>query len=194
MVVEAVQAYVRLVDGLTRASREKARATAHDLFAQVGLEDVANGAEQRVGKLTEEILSASRANRELLEKLVASEVTKAVSRLGFVRSDDLDELREEIAELQAQLDRQQAGPAEAVTETPAKKTAAAKGTAKRTAAKKTAGATTAATRVPTAPGAAQRLAAERTSSAAGKPATPRTARARRSPAASVPDPTTDAGA
>lgn len=108
MVVEAVQTYVNLVSGLSRATREKAWSAAHGLLAQAGLEGVANDAERRVSKLTEEILEASRANRELLEKLVATEVAKAVSRLGFVRSDDLDEVREEIAELRAQLARARA--------------------------------------------------------------------------------------
>jgi polyhydroxyalkanoate synthesis regulator phasin len=120
VVVEAVQTYVNLVNGLTRATRERARTTARGLLAQVGLEGVADDAERRVGKLTEEILSASRANRELVENLVAGEVTKAASRWGFVRNDDLDEVREEIAELRVQLARQQAG-----TATPAPKAAAA---------------------------------------------------------------------
>jgi polyhydroxyalkanoate synthesis regulator phasin len=109
MVLEALQTYVNLVNGLTRAPRERARATARGLLAQVGLEEVADDAERRVGRFTEEIMSAGRANRELLENLVGGEVTKAASRWGFVRSDDLDEVREEIAELRAQLARQQAG-------------------------------------------------------------------------------------
>jgi polyhydroxyalkanoate synthesis regulator phasin len=108
MVVEAVQTYLNLVNGLTRATRQRARSTARGLLAQVGLEEVADDAERRVGRLTEEILSASRANRDLLENLVAGEVTKAASRWGFVRNDDLDEVREEIAELRAQLARPQA--------------------------------------------------------------------------------------
>lgn len=211
--VEAVQTYVRLVNGLTRATRDKARAAAHDLFAQVGLEDVANDAEQRVGKLTEEILSASRANRELLEKLVATEVTKAASRLGFVRFDDLDEVREEIAELRAQLARQQAGTA-GTTPTAGKTPAAGKApTARKTPAQKSSTAGTATATSPAkrsgtrATGAAQRLAAEREASPGPTPAAPRAARARRAtsaaaaPAAAaptapapVPDPTADAGA
>lgn len=111
MVVEAVQTYVNLVSGLTRATRQKAWSAAHGLLAQAGLGGVADDAEKRVAKLTEEILGASRANRELLENLVATEVGKAAGRLGFVRSDDLDEVREEIAELRVQLARSQATPA-----------------------------------------------------------------------------------
>jgi len=115
MVVGAVHAYVNLVSGLTRTSRARARATARGLLAHVGLEGVADDAEKRVGRLTEEIVSAGRANRDLLENLVAAEVTKAASRLGFVRNDDLDEVREEIAELRAQLARR---PAAELTATP----------------------------------------------------------------------------
>jgi polyhydroxyalkanoate synthesis regulator phasin len=107
VVVEAVQTYVNLVTGLTRATRERAQSAARGLLAQAGLEGVADEAEKRVGRLTEEVLDASRANRELLENLVAGEVTKVATRLGFVRSDDLDEVREEIAELRAQLAREQ---------------------------------------------------------------------------------------
>ena len=116
MVVEAVQTYVNLVNGLSRATREKAWSAAHGLLAQAGLEGVANDAEKRVAKLTDEILAASRANRELLENLVATEVGKAVGRLGFIRSEDLDEVREEIAELRAQLARAQAASATKASE------------------------------------------------------------------------------
>jgi polyhydroxyalkanoate synthesis regulator phasin len=178
MVIEAVQAYVNLVNGLSRATREKARSAAHGLLAQAGLEDVANDAEERVAKLTEEILGAGRANRELLDNLVAAEVTKAASRLGFVRSDDLDEVREEIAELRAQLARGQAArQAPTSTKPPgARKPAAPRSSAPRSSAPRAA-ATTAApaakkaaakkvvNRAPgtgrassTRPGAAQRLA------------------------------------
>ncbi len=116
MVVEAVQTYVNLVNGLSRATREKAWSAASGLLAQAGLGDVAEGAEKRVAKLTEEILEASRANRELLENLVATEVGKAAGRLGFVRFEDLDEVREEIAELRAQLTRRERASVEATTE------------------------------------------------------------------------------
>ena len=54
-----------------------------------------------MAKLAEEIGNASRANRELLENLIVAEVDKAASRLGFVRAEDLQELRAEVAELRA---------------------------------------------------------------------------------------------
>lgn len=195
MVVEAVQAYVNLVNGLSRATREKARSAAHGLLAQAGLEDVANDAEERVAKLTEEILGAGRANRELLDNLVAAEVTKAASRLGFVRSDDLDEVREEIAELRSQLARGQAArQAPTSTKPPgARKPAAPRSAAPRAAATtaapaaKKAAAKKVVNRAPgtgrassTRPGAAQRLAEASAAAPDG--------------AGSAPDPTADADA
>jgi polyhydroxyalkanoate synthesis regulator phasin len=196
MVVEAVQTYVNLVNGLTRATRERARSRAHELLAQVGLDEVATDAEQRVAQLSEDVLAASRANRELLEKLVAGEVTKAATRLGFVRSDDLDELREEIAELRAQLARQQTSSRQGATtgKPPAGKTPAKKAPGTKAAARATAGAQEE-------PGPAQKLAASRLS---GTTTSARAPRARRAPSAAtpaapptpttVPDPSADAGA
>jgi polyhydroxyalkanoate synthesis regulator phasin len=103
MVVEAVQNYVNMVSGLSKMTREKASATAKSLLAQAGLEDVAADASGRVAKLAEEILAASRANRELLENLISAEIDKAAGRWGFVRKDDVEGLRGEVAELRAVL-------------------------------------------------------------------------------------------
>ena len=103
--VEAVQTYVNLVAGLSRVTLATARAAARGVLGQVGLQGVADDAERRVNQLAEEIVEASRANRQLLENVVAAEVTKAASGWGFVRSEDLDEVREEIAELRSQLAR-----------------------------------------------------------------------------------------
>ncbi len=72
MVVDALQNYVTLVNGLTRTTREKALAAARAMLAQAGLDDVANDAQERVAKLAEEILVASKANRELLDTLIAT--------------------------------------------------------------------------------------------------------------------------
>jgi len=105
MVVEAVQNYVNMVNGLSKMTRDRALATARALLAHAGLEDVANDASERVSKLAEEIMVASRANRELVENLVAAEVDKAAGRWGFVRTEDVDALREEIAELRLSLAR-----------------------------------------------------------------------------------------
>lgn len=99
MATEGIQNYVDMAAGLTKATRAKAAAAAKNLIASAGLEDVAADASDRVGRLTEEILAASRANRELMGKLVAAEVDKAAAKLGFVRAEELDQLRREIADL-----------------------------------------------------------------------------------------------
>ena len=80
---DALQTYVNLVSGLTRTTRARASATAHALLAQAGLEEAANEASDRVTKLAEEILHASRANREMFEKVVTAEVDRAAARLGL---------------------------------------------------------------------------------------------------------------
>jgi hypothetical protein len=99
VVVEAVQHYVTMVNGLSKMTRAKALSTARMLLVQAGLDEVAADAQERVTKLAEEILQASKANRELIEHVVTAEVDKAASRWGFVRAEELDQLRREITEL-----------------------------------------------------------------------------------------------
>jgi polyhydroxyalkanoate synthesis regulator phasin len=148
---DALQSYVKLVSGLTKTTRDRAVATAQALLAQAGLTEVAHDAGERVNKLAEEIINAGRANRELLENLIAAEVHKAATRFGFARADEIQALRDEIAELRAALSEAPAAAAEATpsarprtrrtTTSATKKTAAAP--AKKTAAapaKKTAAA------------------------------------------------------
>jgi polyhydroxyalkanoate synthesis regulator phasin len=131
-VVDPVPNYLALIGGLTQATRARARAAAQSLVTQAGLDGVAADAGELISKLTEEITAASRANRELLENLVTTEVDKAATRLGFARAQELAALRTEVDLLGARV---------AVLESrvPAKKAAASKSTApKAAAAKKTA--------------------------------------------------------
>ena len=110
MTLEAINNYLHMVSGLTKTSRARARAAAKAMLAQAGLDGVAADAGERVGKLAEEIMNAGRANRELLEKVVAGEVDKAAGRLGFARASELESLRQEVAELRrAVADQQTAG-------------------------------------------------------------------------------------
>jgi hypothetical protein len=111
-VADSWQSYANVVDGLTRNLRQRAVTTTRALLAQVGLEDVVVENGERLAKLAEEIGNASRANRELVENLIVAEVDKAASRLGFVRSEELQELRAEVAELRAEV-RAVATPASA---------------------------------------------------------------------------------
>jgi polyhydroxyalkanoate synthesis regulator phasin len=102
-VTEAFQAYVNMVTGVTKTTQAKAAATARAMVKQAGLEDVATEASERVTKLAEEIMNASRTNRELLQHFVTTEVDKAAARLGFARAEEVEALREEIASLRTQL-------------------------------------------------------------------------------------------
>jgi polyhydroxyalkanoate synthesis regulator phasin len=150
MALEAINNYLHIVSGLTKTTRAKARAAAKAMLAQAGLEGVAADAGERVGKLAEEIMNAGRANRELLETLVAAEVDKAAAKLGFARSSELESLRDEIAELRREVAEQRAtgngataepAPAKVATARKATRTAGVrKASAGTAAAKKSAGA------------------------------------------------------
>lgn len=123
--VDARSNYVGLITGLSKATRARARTAARGVLAQAGLDEVAADAGERLSKLAEEILAASRANREMLENLVAAEVERAATRLGFVRADDLSAIRAELAALRARLDDLADPPEEPkASPTPAKKAAA----------------------------------------------------------------------
>jgi formate dehydrogenase assembly factor FdhD len=101
------------------------------------LEGVATEASERVTKLAEEIMNASRTNRELLQHFVTTEVDKAATRLGFARAEEVEALREEIASLRTQLNEatMRVGKT-AATKKAAKKAPARKTTATMTATKK----------------------------------------------------------
>jgi hypothetical protein len=141
---DARQSYLNLVASLTRTTRDRAAATARLLLAQAGLTEVAHDASERVSKLAEEIIHASKANRERMENLIATEVDKAAARLGFARAEDVQALRDEIAELRAELTEAQRTAAKAASKAaraakaaPAK-ASAAKPASPRTRARKTA--------------------------------------------------------
>ena len=128
---EAFQTYINMVTGVTKSTQAKAAATARALLKQAGLEDVATEASERVTKLAEEIMNASRTNRELWQHFVAAEVDKAAARLGFARADEVEALRDEIASLRAQLKDATAHTAKSA---PAKKAATNRAPAKKAAA------------------------------------------------------------
>jgi polyhydroxyalkanoate synthesis regulator phasin len=134
-VTEAFQSYVNMVTGVTKSTQAKAAATARALLKQAGLEEVATEASERVTKLAEEIMNASRTNRELWQHFVAAEVDKTAARLGFARADEVEALRDEVASLRAQLKEATAHTAKSA---PAKKAATSRAPAKKAAATMTA--------------------------------------------------------
>ncbi len=143
MAVEGLQNYIQLLNGMSKATRTKAVAAAKSVLGQTGLEKPAADATERVSKVADELLAASRANRKLLEKLINTEVDKAAARLGFARAADLQALRTEIAELRRTVEDQarpkpggiKVSPA---AEPPRSTSAARKAAAKKAAAKKAA--------------------------------------------------------
>jgi polyhydroxyalkanoate synthesis regulator phasin len=155
-VADAFQSYINMVTGVTKTTQEKASATARALLKQAGLEDVAAEASERAAKLAEEIMNASRTNRELMQHYVTAEVDKAAARLGFARADEVQALRDEVASLRAQLDEARAANearmyearAAAAKTASAKRTPAKKAQAKRTAAQRASAKRTSAKKAP----------------------------------------------
>jgi hypothetical protein len=137
-VAESWQSYANLVGGLARGVRERAASTTRAVLTATGLEDVAMDAGGRLAKLAEEIWQANRANRELVENLIVAEVDKAAGRLGFVRSEEFQELRAEVAELRESI-REMSQPPPAARKS-ARKRAPAKKAAMKKAAETAAGA------------------------------------------------------
>ena len=193
MVGEGLQNYVTMVSGLTKTTKAKAAATAKALLAQTGLEEVATDAGERVSKLAEEIVAASRANRELLQKLIESEVDRAAGRFGFARTEDLEVLRREIAELRlglAHASAQAAGAGPAST--PGTGAAAGAAPARRPPAKKVARKTPA-TRTATARSATTRPAAAKSAKVATAKTAPRPPSVQRPPTETPAEPGSGAG-
>lgn len=133
-VAEAFQTYINMVSGVTKSTQAKAVATARALLKQAGLEDVAAETSERVTKLAEEIMNASRTNRELLQHYVTTEVDKAAARLGFARAEEVQALWDEIESLRAELKEAKASTAESA---PARKATTKRAPAKKAAAKMT---------------------------------------------------------
>jgi hypothetical protein len=139
IVAESWQSYANLVGGLTRNVCDRAASPVRDLLARAGMEEVAVDAWERLTKLAEEVGQANRANGQLLGNLVAAEMDRVGARLGFARSEELQALRAEVADLRKELrataQRSAAGrrppsrraPAKKAAMTKAAKTAAAAG-------------------------------------------------------------------
>ena len=126
MVAEIWQSYANLVGGLARSARDRAAGTTRALLMQTGLEEFAMDAGEQLIKLADEIWQANRANRALLENLIVAEVDKTAARLGFVRSEEFEELRAEVAELRDSIRSTQqpvAGPKPTGKLAPARKAA-----------------------------------------------------------------------
>ena len=77
---EAFQTYINIVTGVTKSTQVKASRPS-GVVQKAGLEDVAMEAGERVTKLAEEIMNASRINREPMQHFVTAEVDKAAGEV-----------------------------------------------------------------------------------------------------------------
>ena len=125
-----LRGYLQLANGLTDVTAAKAKEMAANLIAQgLILSTKAPDLVGQVQELADDLLSTSRNNRDMLKGLVRSEVDRSVSRMGFVREDELAAVRRHIQRLEQELHSQNGS---------AKKTAAKKSAAKKPAVKKAA--------------------------------------------------------
>ena len=160
------EAFGAAIGGASRLTRARAQELAERILSQAGLENVdlgeaASGASAKINQLTEEILAARKANRELLQRTVSTELEKSLGRLGLARAEEIDQLRGEVARLRSEVTELKASHS-ATTSTAAKKSPAAKSAAKKSTAKKAAAAETAAKKAPTKKSAAKKPTAKKT--------------------------------
>ena len=137
MVLDGLRGYIQLANGLTDVTRERARQAAKAMVAQgegVGAV-VPAPVRSQVGSLTDDLLAAGRANRDLLLNLVRAEVERSVARLGLVSAQELSAatrrsraLERRVEELEQEL--------RGAKKSTAKKSTAKKSTAKKSTAKK----------------------------------------------------------
>jgi len=143
MSFESFRGYVQLASGLGELTRARAMEAAQGLMSMPGVSVATGKFAVQVGALAEELLAAATTNREHLTALVRGEVDAAVTRLGLVPAEKLEEARAEAARLRAEVAALRSASKRSTART-AKKTAAKKTAVKKTAAKKTAAKKTAA--------------------------------------------------
>jgi polyhydroxyalkanoate synthesis regulator phasin len=133
-----LRGYLQLANGLSDVTMAKAKEIAMELVSQgLALSTKAPDIKGQVQELTEDLLSTSRNNREMLLGLVTSEVDRAVSRMGFVREDELAAVRRHVQRLEKEIaDVKASEKKPASNSSPTKTAAATKPTPKKPAVKK----------------------------------------------------------
>jgi hypothetical protein len=133
VVRDAVMGYLQVASGLSDVTKTKATATAKSLLGDGGLGAASDKVNVgQVQSLAEELVAASKANRELLLSLVRAEVDRAVAAFGLASRDDVAALRRQVERLQRDL----AATGAPATRRSTKKSAAKKASAKKAPAKK----------------------------------------------------------
>ncbi|CAB4895577.1 MAG: polyhydroxyalkanoate synthesis protein PhaF [Actinobacteria bacterium] len=122
-----LRGYLQLANGLSEVTKAKAKEIAMELVNQgILLSTKAPDIKGQVQELADDLLSTSRNNREMLLGLVTSEVDRAVSRMGFVREDELAAVRRHVQRLEKEIVELKNATAK-----PAKKAAVKKVTVKK---------------------------------------------------------------
>lgn len=103
MSFESFRGYVQLASGLGELTRARAMEAAQGLMSMPGVSVATGKLAVQVGALAEELLAAATTNREHLTALVRGEVDAAVTRLGLVPAEKLEEARAEAAQLRAEV-------------------------------------------------------------------------------------------
>lgn len=114
MVFDVLRGYLHVASGLSDVTKQRARDLAEMIVVQ-GM-DVTSKSQEQVQTLTDELVESSRTNRELLIGLIRTEVDRTVSRMGFVREDELAAVREHVHRLEAQLQKEHQRAAGKATE------------------------------------------------------------------------------
>jgi len=169
---ESLRGYFQLASGLGELSRARAMEAAQGLLSLPGVGIATGKVAVQVGTLAEELLAAATTNREHLTTLVRSEVDAAVTRLGLVPAEKLEQSRAETARLRAEVAelrsastaKRPASSRTAAAKTAPRTTSAGKAAAKKRSASKSAARPAAVTKVaPTASTAAKTTAVRRSS-------------------------------
>lgn len=94
---DGLQRYVDLATGLTRTTLS----TTERLLAQVARQGEV--AAEHAERLLDDVVARSVEGSDALARLIRSEVERAVERAGFVRAEEVAQLRREIEGLRARL-------------------------------------------------------------------------------------------
>ena len=131
---ESVRAYVQLASGLSDLTRARAMEAAQGLLSlpAVGIA-TGNKMASQAGALADELLAAATANRSNLTTLVRSEVDAAITRLGLVSVEKLEEAQAEAARLRTDNARLRSAALQDVAKKSTAKKAATPRTTARTA-------------------------------------------------------------
>jgi hypothetical protein len=104
MVFDVLRGYLHVASGLSDITKQRARDLAEIIVVQ-GM-DVSSKSQEQVQTLTEDLTESSRMSREILIGLVRTEVDRTVSRMGFVREDELAAVRQHVNRLESQLQKE----------------------------------------------------------------------------------------